>query len=211
MPPLDQLPAAYLAVSAEKVALEQENAQLRVQIAWLKQKLFGVSQSERVQTDQLLLQLAELEKLAAQVEPPKPQQISYEREPAKPRRDPAEAFAKLPVQETVVIEPAEVLAQPEAYERIGEERSFEVDVTPPRLFKREFVRPKYGPKAEPTLSPVVAPAPARVAVGGYASTGLIAWVVIAKYLDHPPLYAGPGMRRSIPGDGLCRVGARGAS
>jgi len=39
MPPLDQLPAAYL-------ALEQENAVLRAQIELLKRKLFGTGQSD---------------------------------------------------------------------------------------------------------------------------------------------------------------------
>ena len=63
MPPLDQLPAAYLAVTAEKVALEQENAVLRAQIELLKRKLFGTGQSERVDRNQMLLALAELEKL----------------------------------------------------------------------------------------------------------------------------------------------------
>jgi len=181
MPPLDQLPAAYL-------ALEQENATLRAQIEWFKRKLFGSTQSERVNRDQLLLQLAELEKLAALAEAPKPSPVSYERQPAKPRRDPAEVFAKLPVQETIVIEPEEVKAEPEDYEKIGEERTFEVDVTPPKLFKREFVRPKYCRKAEPARPPVIAPALVRPVVGGYASAGLLAWVVTAKYLDHQPLF-----------------------
>jgi len=181
VPPLDQLPAAYL-------ALEQENAVLRAQIELLKRKLFGTGQSERVDRNQMLLALAELEKLQAQAEALKPQQVSYERQPAKPRRDPAEAFAKLPVQEVVVIEPAEVMAEPEAFEKIGEERTFEVDVTPPKLFKREFVRPKYRRKADATRPPVVAPALARPVVGGYASAGLVAWVVTAKYLDHQPLF-----------------------
>jgi len=63
-----------------------------------------------------------------------------------------------------------------------------VDVTPPRLYKREFVRPKYRRKAEPALPPLLAPAPLRVANGGYASAGLIAWVVVAKYGDHQPLF-----------------------
>ncbi len=196
MPPLAQLPAAYLAseakrvaLAAEKVALEQENALLRAQIELLKRKLFGTSQSERVDRDQMLLALAELEKLAAaQAELPKPQQINYERQPGQPRRTPAEAFAKLPVQETVVIVPEEVKADPEAFEQISEERTFEVDVTPPKLFKREFVRPKYRRKADASRPPVVAPAPARVANGGYVSAGLMAWVVVAKYLDHQPLF-----------------------
>lgn len=188
MPPLDQLPAAYLAVTAEKTALEQENAVLRAQIELFKRKLFGTGQSERVDRAQMLLALAELEKLAAQAEAPRPQPVSYERQTPKPRRDPAEAFAKLPVQERIVIEPAEVKAEPEAFEQIGEERTFEVDVTPPKLFKREFVRPKYRRKDDATRPPLVARAPARPVTGGYASAGLLAWVVTAKYLDHQPLF-----------------------
>jgi transposase len=195
MPPLDQLPAAYLDSEAKRVALEQEkavlaqeNATLRVQIAWLQRKLFSPGQSERMERDQLQLALAELEKLQAQAEASEPQKVSYERQPGKPRRDPAEAFAKLPVKETVVIEPAEVQAEPEAFEKISEERTFEVDATPPQIFKREFVRPKYRRKAEPACPPVVAPAPARAVADGYASAGLVAWVVTAKYCDHAPLF-----------------------
>jgi transposase len=84
----------------------------------------------------------------------------------------------------VVIEPEEVKAEPDAYERIGEERTFEVEITPPQLSKREIVRPKYKAKADRAQPPVLAPAPPRAMPGGYASAGLLAWVVIAKYLDH---------------------------
>ena len=34
----------------------------------------------------------------------------------------------------------------------------------------------------------LAPAPARPAPGGYASAGLIAWILLSKYVDHQPLY-----------------------
>ena len=102
-------------------------------------------------------------------------------------------------------------ADPEAYERIGEERTFGVEVTPPRLWKREIVRPKYKAKEDRAQPPIIAPAPARAVPGGHASAGLLAWVCVAKYLDHLPLYAGPGIKRVMPGDGLCRLGAGGAS
>jgi len=168
--------------------LEEENANLRAQIGWLKQKLFGGGQSERLDRAQLQLALGELEKLAdAVVETTK--LISYERARATEKRPvAAEVFAKLPVMETVVVEPEEVKVQPEAFERIGEERTFEVDVVPPKLFKREIIRPKYRVKADRMLPPVVAPAPARVVQGGYASAGLLAWVALSKYVDHLPLY-----------------------
>lgn len=81
-----------------------------------------------------------------------------------------------------MIEPAEVKVQPEAWERTGEERRFEVEITRPQLAKREIVRPNSRMKADRSPAPV--PAPARVVWGGHAAAGLRAWVVIAKDLDH---------------------------
>jgi transposase len=124
---------------------------------------------------------------------------------------PAEVFAKLPVLETVELVPEEVKAEPDAFEKIGEERTFEVEIIGPKLVKREFVRPKFRRKAEREAAPVIAPAVPRPAAGGYASAGLIAYVVVSKYQHHLPLYAGPGIKRPMPGDELCRVGAGGAS
>jgi transposase len=174
-------------LSAENLALKEELAVLRAQIAWLKQQLFGGGQSERLDRAQLLLKLGTLEALAATTAT---RTVTYERaRPAPEKRPvPAETFAHLPVRETIVIEPPEVQAEPAAYERIGEERTFEVEVTPPQLFKREFIRPKYRHRLDRSLPPVVAPALARPVAGGYASAGLLAWVALSKYVDHLPLY-----------------------
>ena len=184
----------------EMQLLREENAHLRTQIAWLKNKLYGPGKSETLDRAQLVLTLGELEKLAAAERPV--ETISYERAtgPAVKRSLPAENFAHLPVKETVVIEPAEVQADPSLYEKIGEERTFEVDVIPPQLFKREFVRPKYRHRLDRNRAPLTAPAPARPVAGGYASAGLLAWVLIAKYCDHLPLYRQEKM--------LARWGAR---
>ena len=176
------------AISPDEVQLlREENAVLRRQIAWLKQKFFGGGQSETRDRAQLLLQLGELEKLATAAGRPVAT-ITYERAtgPAPKRTLPAETFAHLPVQETVVIEPAAVQAEPTLYERIGEERTFEVDVTPPKLFKREIVRPKYRHRLDRNRAPLLAPAPARVVPGGLASPGLIAWALTANYAAHLP-------------------------
>jgi transposase len=174
-------------LSAENLALKEELAVLRAQIVWLKQQLFGGGQSERLDRAQLLLQLGTLEALAATTAT---RTVTYERaQPAPEKRPvPAETFAHLPIKETIVIEPPEVQAEPELYEQIGEERTFEVDVTPPQLFKREFIRPKYRHRRERSLPPVIALAPSRPVAGGYASAGLLAWVALSKYVDHLPLY-----------------------
>ncbi|MBI3886175.1 MAG: hypothetical protein HY302_10660 [Opitutae bacterium] len=118
--------------------LREENAVLRAQIAWLKQKLFGGGQSEKLDRAQLLLKLEELAKTSAGAERPT-ETITYERAagPAPKCTLPAESFAHLPVKETVEIIPEPVRADPSVYERIGAERTFEVDLVPPQLFKRD--------------------------------------------------------------------------
>lgn len=126
-------------------ALRQENAALRAQIVWLKQKLFGGAKSEKLDQAQLRFQLEELEKLAAKTQA-RVETITYERSKGakEPRQVPADAFAHLPVVETIEIVPEPVKQDPELYEKIGEERTFEVDVIEPKLVRREIVGPSTG-------------------------------------------------------------------
>ena len=189
MPPAEQLYAENCALQARLQESCTENALLRQQIAWLKKQLFGAGKSERLDRAQLLLKLEQLQQEASRGAG-RTETISYQRTTGAraQRTTPAETFAHLPVQETVTIEPEEVKAEPAAYERIGEERTFEVDVTPPRLFKREIVRPKYRRRDDRSQPPVVASAPLRPVSGGYASAGLVAWVLLNKYVEHLPLY-----------------------
>ena len=51
---------AAAATTDEVQALREENAALRAQVAWLKQKLFGPGKSETLDRAQVLLQLGEL-------------------------------------------------------------------------------------------------------------------------------------------------------
>ena len=186
MTPAEALLEQNTALKAEIEAFKQEIGVLKVQIDWLRQKLYGGGQSETMDRAQMLLKLDTLERLAASIGAPK--QITYERQPPKSRPLPAETFANLPIKETIELIPDHVKAEPEKYERIGEERTFEVDITQPQLFKREIVRPKYRLKADRSEPPVVAPAPKRAVAGGYASAGLLAWVALSKYVDHLPLH-----------------------
>ena len=170
----------------ENESLRSEVAVLRAQIDWLQKQVFGGRKSEKLEDAQMVLKLGQLEKSVARL--PTTTVTSYERKPGKERPTPAENFAQLPVVEVIEIIPAEVQAYPELYERIGEERTFEVDIMLPKLVKREIVRGKYRLKADKRFAPLLAPAPARAVMGGYASAGLIAWVALSKYVDHLPLY-----------------------
>ena len=177
-------------MSPTEVLLQEVRAELAVvkaENAWLKRQLFGPGKSEKLDRLQGALPL---EGVAAAPVPAKVTTVSYERlaAPKEKRPVPAESFKDVPVKETIVLEPEEVLQDPTAYERIGEERTFEVDIVPPQVFKREIVRPKYRHKTDRARPPVLAAAPLRPVMGGYASAGLLAWIALSKYVDHQPLY-----------------------
>jgi transposase len=173
--------------SDEVQVLRHENAVLRAQLAWFKKRMFGGGKGEKLDAAQLKLNGVDE---AREAVTERTEIITYERTKQKkePRVTPAETFAHLPVTETVEIVPESVKQDPDLYERIGEERTFEVDVVPPKLVKREIVRPKFRHRLDRNRAPLLAAAPARVVPGGYASAGLIAWIVIGKYVDHLPLY-----------------------
>ncbi len=70
--------------------------------------------------------------------------------------------------------------------KIGEDVSEQLDVEPARFFVHRHIRPQYACRACETVS--AAPIPPSVIDGGLAASGLYAWVIIGKYLDHLPLY-----------------------
>ena len=65
---------------------------------------------------------------------------------------------QLPI-ETEEIIPELVAAEPEAYERIGEEVTEQLDYVPARVIRRLIVRPKFRRKGQRHLPPIVAAAP----------------------------------------------------
>ena len=175
------------AANNEVTLLKQEVVALRAQVDWLKRQLFGPGKSETLDRLQSALALGEAAAVSA---PAKSETIRYERTVAskEKRQLPAEVFKDLPITETIELIPAEVKADPELFEKISEERTFEVDITPPQLVKRVIIRSKYRHKLNRAMPPVIATAPARPVAGGYASAGLLAWIALSKYVDHLPLY-----------------------
>jgi len=174
--------------------LQAKNARLEVELHYLNLKLraalgklFG-SSSEKISPDQLALMFGE-----DSVVPESPEAEAEEEEVATPRKKRnlkprSERLPdNLPIEE-VVIEPEEVLAEPEAFKRIGEEVVEELDVVPTRFFKRRIIRPKYVRIDNRELPPVIAPALKRIIDNSYASVGLLVSIVLAKYCDHLPLY-----------------------
>ena len=70
--------------------------------------------------------------------------------------------------------------------KIGEDVSEQLDVEPARFFVHRHIRPQYACRACETVT--AAPIPPAVIDGGLAAVGLLAWVIVGKFMDHLPLY-----------------------
>lgn len=180
---------AQTAEQLRQAALERDEAKAKLQ-AFIK-RYFGKS-SEKIDPAQLALALESLEadkaiEHAPAPAAPKPKKERRERGPSDKR---ARRMEDLPILERVVLEvPPQELTGPDgrALVKIREEITEEVDYRPGQLFRRQIIRPVM---ASPThaCAPRLAELPARVIPGSQVGTGLIAHVIISKFMDHLPVY-----------------------
>ena len=175
--------AEYDAAMLEKDG--QINA-LRHRLEQLERLIFA-AKSERFAPASPPEQMELFEGGAGAVEVEK-QKITYERrkQTAHPGRLPLPDH--FPVRREV-IEPEEDTT---GMVKIGEEITRKVDYTPGKMEIIETVRPKYArPEAEQTeqvSAIVVAPVVDQVLPKAIAGAGLLVQIIVAKYIDHLPLY-----------------------
>jgi transposase len=175
---------------ALKTALEnerKENALLRQKVDLLIRKVFGVS-SEKLDPSQLDLFLLQAENA------PGKSQASSALEEADPQRSRHRLSLKdkplpenLPVIEQV-IDPEEVKQAPQQWRFIGSEVSEQLDYEPARFLRRRLVRRKYVSRLHPLEAPVIAELPPMLQERCTVAPGLLAQVIVSKYVDHLPLY-----------------------
>ena len=185
--------------------LAQENARLREKLATkderivlLEQKVealirlhFGKS-SEKLDPDQLELLLGEDGPGKAQSSDgagaPEEDDAGAARVEKKPRNSRRPRIPEhLPVVEKV-LEPEAVKACPEAWRRIGEEVSEQIDYEPGRFFRRRLILRKYVKRSDPHAAPITAARPEKLKERCLAAPGLLAHVLVQKYQDHLPFY-----------------------
>jgi transposase len=221
---VDRLQQTIGSLQQNLSSLQQENRLLRQKIDALIKKYFGGQKSEAIDPKQLELLLAGLaQAILSTPAPPAP--ASTNCRPATERkkavRQPLPAH--LPV-ERVVLEPAEVKDQPQAWKQIGQEITEELDWQPAQFIKRLYIRPKYVRREEPATpsaqlvdeaiqtlyvaseaAVVIAPLPSRLIEKGLPGAGLLAQVIISKYEDHLPLYRQEKIYRQRHGVKLARA------
>lgn len=102
-----------------------------------------------------------------------------------PGRSPLPAHLR---REETILEPAAI---PQGSKKIGEEITEELEYEPGELYVKKYVRPKYvTPQSLESANAeiIIAPMPVRPVEKAIAGPGLLAQVVIDKYVDHLPLY-----------------------
>ena len=171
---------------------ERENTVLRQKLDVLCHKLFG-KKSEGVSDAQLRLAFAQL---AEELTPREaPTEMDTGERPGKQHRRPSRPTGRRPLPASLprqrveidVPDADQVCACGTAKARIGETVSEKLDYVPASVRVLQTVRPKYAcPACHEGVT--VAPAPPQAVERSLASEGLLAYVVVSKYLDHLPLY-----------------------
>lgn len=185
-----QSPEAVSLLLSVVQAMAQENAGLAARVKALLKQVYG-RKSEKVDPNQLKLFLEALAEGKAPEPPapePAPEPVVREKpKPAPHGRKPLPA--DLP-RETVIVEPAEADRRcPECDTEkvvIGYETSEVLEYRPATFVVQEYRRQKMAcPKCEEHVT--VAPVPAKVVAKGLPGPGLLAQVLVSKYVDSLPL------------------------
>lgn len=194
------LKQANEALRTENALLREENQRqvqeiglLREKIDLLIRRVFGAS-SERLDTDQLLLALEGME--AKKPDASSDAAVALEADlkdkrgrcPKRKKKGgiTEEMLDSLPAEE-VVVEPEEVKADPQAWRKVDEQVTRQLDYQPAKYVCRKIIRPRYARIDEPHRPPVIAALPTMLE-RCKAGPGLLASVLTAKYCDHLPLY-----------------------
>lgn len=169
----------------EKQRLLADNQLLKEEVAELKRLIYGSKRERFIPTHKDDAQLSlELEVETADEEQAVVKQtVSYQRA--------VQWVGKKPVRQNfpdhlpridVVLEPEEDVSD---MRKVGEEVTEELDLEPARLFVRRYIRPRYV-SAEESFH--IAELPARPIEKGIPGPGLLAQILVDKFVYHLPFY-----------------------
>ena len=160
------------------------------ELAQLKRMLFG-SRSERFVPAAIAGQTSlELNVETAEAKPSTTETITYTRKKSEPNTVVTHKRLPLPAhleRVVITIEPKEDVS---GLKKIGEEITEALDYKPGKLFVKKYVRPKYvTPENEECRQQVlIGELPSRPIEKGIPEPGLLAQIIIDKYVDHLPCY-----------------------
>jgi transposase len=175
----------------EEIAeLKSDIARMQFQIDQMRRLLYGSKRerfiSDKEDENQLTLPLD----IEQETEPEKEQEVvTYVREKSKRKNHPGrlELPKHLPVEE-IIIEPKEDTT---GLRCIGKEVTDQLEMVPAKLYIKRYIRPRYIKPVdaqELQHQGVIAPLPVFPIEKGIAGPGLLAQVLVDKFVDHLPIY-----------------------
>lgn len=169
----------------EYQALQKKYDQVKFELDQLKKMIFGSKKERFVPTP--VNQPTLFDDPVDTKAPPAEEEIKYKRKkPGKKHPGRASLPDNLPT-EDIVIEPDEDTAD---MVQIGEEIIETLDYKPGVLLKRRYIRKKYARKkeSESQANVVIGPTPDRPIEKAVAEAGLLAHLIVCKFIDHTPFY-----------------------
>src|SRR5690625_2980967 len=166
---------------------QTENSDLQAQLAWFKRQIFG-QKRERFEGDpeQGLLPFEATDEQKQEQQQAYEEQITYVRK-KQSRPNPK---GRLPLPDHLPVEEIEIYPEGDLSGMvcIGEEVTEELELKPARFYIKRYIRYKYASKDPGSGGVVIGELPERVIDKGIAGPGLLATILVDKYMDHLPLY-----------------------
>ncbi|MBC8344113.1 MAG: IS66 family transposase [Bacteroidetes bacterium] len=177
-------------LESEKQHLKSEKQHLQFRIDQLNRLLFGVKRERFISNQQIEGQMElPFEVEEKPIEEEKVEQITYTRK-KQPRQNHPGRMAlpdHLPVEE-IILEPKEDTA---GLKCIGKEVTDKLELIPAKLFIKRYIRPKYIKDEDDQnldCKGIIADLPVFPIEKGIAGAGLLAQIMVDKYVDHLPIY-----------------------
>lgn len=177
--------------------MQEELTKLKQELAWLRRQMYGSKReycklAEGLTASDIQLALDLQADTVAQCRIRAGQRINYVRTkveliPHPPKQHPGRA--RLPDhlrRETVLLKPEQDIT---GLQQIGEEVTEILDYIPAELYVKQYIRHKYAAPLGAGLGTVITAAlPGRIMEKCMAGEGLLAQMVIDKYMDHLPIH-----------------------
>lgn len=169
----------------ELLILEQKHQHTKDELDYLRRQIFGRKSERFIGMDPAQLSL-ELEGMVEAMRKEETEQISYTRK--KSGKEEKQGHCRMPIpahlrREEITIEPEAV---PEGSKKIGEEITEVMEYKKAEIYVKKYIRPKYALPKEEGI--VIGSLPSLPIPKGNAGPSLLSHVLIAKYVDHLPLY-----------------------
>lgn len=161
----------------EVAFLKEENAKLRKMIFGQKRERFIP-----VDTNQMSLNFGDQVEYKVEEET---EEVSYTRRKSTKKITPhgRQSLPSHLPRKDIILEPEEDVS---GLKKIGEEITEELEYKPGQLYVKRYIRPKYIDPAKEKIS--IAQMPSRPLEKAIAGPGLLAHIIISKYVDHLPIY-----------------------